>query len=279
MQPVQPINTVDLFPKLHIQLIQLLKSLDHDDWQKTTACTPWSVKDVTAHLLDGQVRRLSFQRDNLPFVEPEAPISNQQELIGFLDQLNAGWIKATQRISPTLLIAFLELTGPHVHKLFKSLDNDAPALFSVGWAGDESSPHWFDIAREYTEQCMHQQHIRDAVNEPGLVTHQHMHPVLDTFMRALPHNYRHIEASEGEGVAVIIEGEAGGEWSLLRQQERWHLYWGIDGKAATQITLSQDTAWRLFTKGISGAEARDHIQIVGNRSLGEGILHMVSIMA
>ena len=230
-------------------------------------------------MLDGYIRRLSFQRDKQPLLEPEAPVANQQELIGFLDQLNADWIKAAKRISPALLIAFLDLTGPMVYQLFKGLDQDAPALFSVGWAGDDSSPNWFDIAREYTEQWMHQQHIRDGLSLPNLVARHQMYPVLDTFMRALPVTYEPIEAPDGESVTVIIEGEAGGDWTLLKQQGKWQLYWGTDSKATTHITLNQDTAWRLFTKGIEADEARNRIQIAGNSILGHGILHMVSIMA
>ena len=279
MNPVGPIYTVELFPELHSQLIQLLKGLNVDDWQTPTVCTPWSVKDVAAHLLDGYVRRLSLHRDNLPLLEPETPITSQQELIGFLDQLNADWVKAAKRISPALLIAFLDLTGPMVYKLFKGLAPDAPAFFSVGWAGDESSPNWFDIAREYTEQWMHQQHIREALGLPTLMARHQAHPVLDAFMRALPITYKSVEAADGESVAVIIEGEAGGEWTLLRQQGEWQLYWGMSSNPTTEITLNQDAAWRLFTKGISVDEAHNRVQIKGNRRFGEGILHMVSIRA
>ncbi len=279
MKPVEAIYTIDLFPELHSQLIHLLKELTNDDWQKPTVCSSWSVKDVAAHLLDGYIRRLSFQRDKLPLLEPETPIADQKDVISFLNQLNADWIKAAKRISPVLLIEFLDLTGPLVYQLFKRLDPNEPAIFSVGWAGDESSPNWFDVAREYTEQWLHQQHIRQALNWPGLIARHQMYPVLDTFMRALPSTYRHIEAADGESMTVIVEGEAGGEWSLLRQKGEWQLYWGTDINATTQVSLNQDTAWQLFTKGLGADETQNHMQIEGNTVLGSGILQMVSIMA
>jgi hypothetical protein len=43
--------------------------------------------------------------------------------------------------------------------------------------------------------------------------------------------------------------------------------------------LDQDTAWRLFSKGLSPEAARPHVQIEGDEALGSRILQMVSIMA
>ena len=199
MKPVGPIYTHNLFPELHDKLIAMLKGLSDEEWHKPTVCDPWTVKDLSAHLLDGYIRRLSFQRDGMPLLAPDRPINSPQELIGFLDQLNADWIRASQRISPPLLIAMLELTGPLVHQLFQALDPQAEALFSVGWAGEASSRNWFDIAREFTEQWLHQQQIREALDRPGLDEPHILGPVIETFMRALPATYQHVAGREGDG--------------------------------------------------------------------------------
>jgi hypothetical protein len=45
------------------------------------------------------------------------------------------------------------------------------------------------------------------------------------------------------------------------------------------VTVDQDWAWRLFTKGVDPALARPHLQIDGDETLGAQILTMVSIMA
>lgn len=279
MKPVEPILITDLFPELHAHLIALLQELTAEEWQKITICRPWTVKDLAAHLLDGDIRRLSFQRDHLPLLQPDMPITNYHDLVGFLNQLNHDWIKAAKRISPTLLIAFLDHTGQQVSEFFQTLDPYGPALFSVGWAGDETSPNWFDLAREYTEKWLHQQQLREALNRPGLTQRRYLYPVLDTFMRALPFTYRTIEVADGVSLAVSITGEAGGEWSLLREKGEWQLFYGQAAGAAAHVTLSDDTAWRLFTKGLTPDEARAQVQIEGEESLGRGILGMVSIMA
>jgi hypothetical protein len=43
--------------------------------------------------------------------------------------------------------------------------------------------------------------------------------------------------------------------------------------------MDGDTAWRLFTKGISKEAALARVRIEGNRALGEKVLDTVSIIA
>lgn len=279
MQPVQPILTSHLFPVLHQELMQLLHALTPAEWQTPTVCTPWTVKDVTAHLLDGYVRRLSFQRDQLPLLSPEKPISSAQDLVQFLDGLNADWVRAYQRVSPALLVELLQSLGPKVHQLFASLDPFGPALFGVAWAGEANSVCWFDVAREYTEQWHHQQHIRQAVGRPGASTRDLFYPVLDTFVRVLPFTFREIPAGEGTAVVLEVAGPAGGSWSLVRGGEKWVLYEGVASNPAAVVRLAQETAWQLFTKGLTPAELEKLVYIEGQERLGRPVYSAVAIMA
>ena len=278
MELIEPILTVELFPKLSGELLTLLKRLSLTDWEKPTACPGWSVKDVVAHLLGGNIGRLSFGRDNLPHPDASPP-TTFTELRNLIDQENAEWVKAARRISPNLLVEFLELTDRQLYLYFKTRPPDEPASISVAWAGDQESPNWFDIAREYTEKWLHQQHIREAVGEPLLAARNWLFPVMDTFMRALPYAYRTMAMPDGTQIAFHITGEAGGDWSLLRQDGTWALFWGTASKAVASIWLDQDLAWRLFTKGMSPETAQLSVRIEGDKMLGSGILYMVSIMA
>ena len=71
MKKPQPISIVDLIPKLDQLLIYLLEGLSVDDWDKQTIAGRWTVKDVAAHLLDGNLRTLSMLRDNVFSEQPE----------------------------------------------------------------------------------------------------------------------------------------------------------------------------------------------------------------
>lgn len=279
MKSVEPIFVTELFCKIHGELLSLLRNLSGDDWSKPTAARQWTVKDVAAHLLDSDIRRISYQRDKAPAVPTEAPIENYRDLVNFLNQLNADWVRAARRISTRLLIEFLEVTGAQVCELFKSLDPFASALFGVAWAGEQESQNWFDIAREYTEKWHHQQQIRDAVGAPALTSRKWLFPVLDTFLRGLPHTYRETQTHEGSSVVFIIAGEAGGAWTLKREGGEWKLYTGEGGGAACEVRMDQDAAWRLLTKGLSQDEAAARIEIIGDDRLGKPILGMLAVMA
>ncbi len=248
-------------------------------WWRTCSTARSGGWRFSATDLDGEIRRLALQRDGLAPLEPKTPIASYRDLVAFLNQLNADWVKAARRISPALLIDLLALTGPQVYDLFKSLDPFAPGLFPVAWAGDEASPNWFDIAREYTEQWHHQQQIRDAVGAPGLTMRPWLHPVLDTFVRGLPHRYKDVDADDGACVAFFITGEAGGTWTLCKESAAWRLYVGRAPELSAQVRLNQDTAWRLFTKGLSPEDARSRILIEGDETLGKRVLDLVAVMA
>lgn len=279
MKPVEPILVADLVGEIHEELLNLLRSLSEEDWYKPTVAGAWQVRDIAAHLLDSDIRRLSFQRDNAPQVPPNAPIQSYSDLVGFLNQLNADWVKAAKRISPPLLIEFLALTGAQVAALLTSIDPFAPALFSVAWAGEETSLHWFDVAREYTEKWHHQQQIRDAVGAAPMYSRKWLHPVLDAFARALPRNYHETQAEPGTAITFTIDGEAGDVWTLVNEGEAWRLYTGASAEAVCRIRLDQDTAWRLMTKGLSRQQAAERSEIAGEIKLAEPLFSTLAVMA
>ena len=278
MKTVEPIYLTELFPKLDLRLIDLLNDLSTEDWRRPTVCPLWNVKDIAAHLLDTNFRRISALRDNYSGEKMEG-VNSYRGLVDFLNRLNADWVKAARRLSPRILIDLHEQTGRQVYQLFSSLDPDAPALYPVAWAGEGESANWFDIAREYTEKWHHQQQIRMAVGRPGIMDRELYFPVLDTFMRALPFTYQNVNAEEGALIKFRIMGEAGGEWYLLRRAGRWQLLCEATGDCISEVTIDQNIAWRLFTKGIDREEARPRIIIQGRMELGSEILGMLAVMA
>ena len=277
LRPVEPIHLADRFAPLDAELIALLRRLGPDDWGRPTACALWTVKDIAAHLLDTQLRRLSAQRDGMATV-PDRPIRGYADLVQHLDRLNAEWVTAARRISPPLLIDLLEHTGRQLSELIAGLDPGAPAIFPVAWAGEEESANWFDAGREYTERWLHQQQIRDAVAAPGLTSREWMHPVLDLFLRALPHRYRDVAAEPETDLHVAIEGEAGGDWTLRRDAAAWRLHTGASRTPAARVRMGQDTAWRLFSKGLAPSAARERMTIEGDQTLAAGVLGALAIM-
>jgi uncharacterized protein (TIGR03083 family) len=278
LRPPAPVLLIDRFAPLHAELIGLLRGLGADDWHRPTACALWSVVDIAAHLLDDDLRRLSFHRDRQP-PPADASIDGYASLVAFINRMNAEWVGVARRMSPRVLVDLLEVTGPWVEDLFRSIDPDAPAFWSVAWAGEERSAHWFDVGRDLTERWLHQQQIRDAVGAAPLTEREWLHPVLDLFVRALPYTFRDTPAAEGSSVRVSIEGPAGGDWTLRRETGGWRLYIGAAPEPSSIVTLSDDTAWRLFSKGLRPDAARGRVRIGGDQAVGAVVLQALAIMA
>jgi uncharacterized protein (TIGR03083 family) len=268
------IIVVDRFGPLRIRLLTLLAGLADEDWNRPTAAPLWSVKDVAAHLLGGDVWILSGKRDG--FRLPQT-IQSHDQLIELVDRLNAEWVLAASRMSPRLLGELLAFTGPEVEACFAALD---PMQIGgpVSWAGPDPAPIWFDLAREFTERWHHQQQIRDATGRRPLYDPYFLSPVLDTFVRALPYAFRNCQAPVGTTVRFEIAGEAGGTWFVHRGEEAWTLILDAKVEPATNVVLPQDVAWRLFTKGIDREKARSLAVIDGRAELAAAIFATTAII-
>jgi hypothetical protein len=104
------------------------------------------------------------------------------------------------------------------------------------------------------------------------------HPVLDCFLRGLPHAFLDVEASAGTVLLVEISGDCGGQWFLERGPAAWNLVARPGSDFAARVTVPQELAWRLFTKGIDRYSARAQIEIYGDCDLGEKILTLTAIV-
>jgi uncharacterized protein (TIGR03083 family) len=273
---LDPILCAHLLRKVDEKLIDLLSSLEPGDWDLQTIAPLWKVRDVAAHLLDTPLRKLSMVRDSC-YVEA-VTIRTHQDVIALVNRLNAEGVAVYRRLSPPVLIDMMKLACEQSARFHESLDPFASAAFNVSWAGEETSLNWFDTGRELTERWHHQQQIRLATNRPGIITPDLYHPVLDCFVRGLPHAFRDVAAPPGTTLLLEISGECGGQWFLSKGSTAWNLVKQSAGSVASRVKIPQELAWRLFTKGIDRDSARAQIQIEGDRTLAEKVLHLTAIV-
>jgi uncharacterized protein (TIGR03083 family) len=273
--PPKPVIVVNLFPEILTGLTELLSGLSTTDWAKPTVCAGWSVKDVALHILGVEIYNLSSRRDRHT---SGASINDWDQLVVFLNKWNADWVQVARRISAPLLVELLQVTGVQMNEYFRSLDPRAQGG-PVSWVGAEPAPVWLDLAREYTERWHHQQHIRDAVGQPGFREPRYLAPVLATFVRALPRAFENMPATPGTSVTLTIMGASGGRWTIMRTQAGWKLYQGAPIDPIAETILEEDSAWRLFTHGLTPDQAQDAAVLKGEIKLGQQVLEMVSIIS
>src|SRR6266849_2752822 len=273
----EPILCAHLLRTVDEKLVDLLGALAPSEWDLQTVAPLWKVRDVATHLLDTVLRKLSMVRDSC-HVEA-VTIRSPQDVVALVNRLNAEGVTVYRRLSPPVLIDMMRTACEQSARFHESLDPFAPATFNVSWAGEETSLNWFDTARELTERWHHQQQIRLATNRSGIMTPDLYHPVLDCFMRGLPHVYRDVDAPVGTVLLLEISGECGGQWFLSRAPAGWNFVSPSAKEAASHVTIPQELAWRIFTKGIDRHSARRQIAVEGDRRLGEKVLELTAIVA
>lgn len=273
-----PVEVLSLFPLLDEKLLSLLRSFDREQWNAPTLAKQWRVKDVAAHLLDGNMRTIT--RAHQYAGDQPGAINSYQELVGYLNRLNADWVQAMKRVSPEQLIEMLESTGNKFCRIMadEQLFDEAP--FSVAWAGEDISLNWFHIAREYTEKWHHQMQIRHAVGEEAeLMTRELFYPCIDTLMYGLPYALRGIGATENSTIQVTVSTEEGGDWFVTYKDEIWTLSKEATGNIAAHVTIEPGMAWQLFTKGAAPEAAAESAIMKGDPALCRAVLQMVAVMA
>ena len=272
-----PIDTAPLFAPLHGELIGLLRSLSDDEWLRPTIAPGWRVRDVAAHLLDGDLRYVAVYRDG--YLMPlKAPIASPADLSRLVNDLNATGVAHAARLSPRQLVELLELSGRWVIELVSVLPLHGKAIWSVSWAGEEESENWMDVGRQYTERWHHQMQIRDATGRPLLLDPQWIDPLLDICVRALPVAYGDVPAPAGTAVRLQVDATQPRAWLLVHDGTRWSIVHDDDRAAACTIQLAADTAWRLLFNALEPNRARAAMRISGDERLAEPLLHARSVI-
>ena len=275
LRPAPAVDVMPLLEEERTELVALLRKLSSEDFAKPTACAPWTVRDVAAHLLGVDLSILSRLRDNYILPGDEAPEGD--DLIAWLDRRNNEWVEASSWLSPALTADLLEHTGRVTRSFFETLDPEGLGE-EVSWASAGLAPWWLCIAREFSERWVHQQHIRDAVGSPGLNGPSFVNPLLATLLRSLPHAYDSTPAGEGAEVSVQIEGRGGGSWAVVGKGDEWLLYEGRSKEPQATVALDQDTAWRFLVRNIPEKEARKKAQTSGKKDFVEPFFRAVAAL-
>ena len=102
--------------------------------------------------------------------------------------------------------------------------------------------------------------------------------LINIAMRGLPHSFRDVPASPQETVEIDITGASGGQWTLVRDEQRWTLWCGQLSSADARVQLNADTAWKLLFNALSADDAEPAIRIEGRLELGRAILRARSVI-
>ena len=278
LAPLPVVETRPFFRPVSSSLVTLLGGLTNEQWNLPTVAGAWTVRDVLAHLIDVSLRRVSFDRDALVPPPPPFPIQSDRDFARFINGLNHEWVSATKRFSPQVLTELFALASDALSSFVEARPLETPGLFGVSWAGEQESPAWFDIGREFTELWHHQMQIRMAVGAEPLGDPGYLKAVLALSVRALPHAYRDVAARAGQTLTLEVTGPSGGVWTLTRGADSWTLLAGRPERSDARVTMTDDVAWRVLYNALPSPEAGMEISIEGQTELAAPLLRTRSIV-
>jgi len=268
-----PGGLLDVTPALapeRAALLELLRGLSAQDWERPTECPEWTVKGLVLHVLGDDLSLLWRQRDasldGLTLYAIDHPGVTFRAL---LDGFNEQWVTASTFLSVELVLELLRSVGEWSDSFYREVGLDTVARESVGlFANSEPSPYWQVMAREYVERFVHQSQVRRAVGAPEL------EGVLVTWAaRVTAHLFAAwlVEYSAAPGSTIGFEVEGAGSWTLRAHDGRWHVD-GDSGDADALVTIPVVVAVRALSRGVALDELWDQLVITGDASLARGAL-------
>ena len=66
---------------------------------------------------------------------------------------------------------------------------------------------------------------------------------------------------------------------MRKDPSAWTLEAGAPRRGDAEVVIDEDTAWRVFTKGLDRERAARKVELIGDRRLGAKLLETVAIIA
>ena len=276
--PLPPVDTLHLFPGERDALLALLADLTPEEWARPTICPGWSVQDIAAHLLADDVGRLSRGRDDHdnPDFAAGLDISTLPGLIAAIDRQNALWVEAMRGVSPRLVIDLLRLTGSRRPATSPRSIRQPSAGRSIGSGRSPRRSGSIWPASTPSAGCTSSRSAMPSV-APACRSRRGLRRSWPRSCSGCPARSAR-PGSRGKTVLLALRGkQVASGWRGATAS--WGVAPGRDDARTAAVTLDQDSAWRLFTKGLPVDEARNAARIEGDVGLAERVFATVSILA
>jgi uncharacterized protein (TIGR03083 family) len=265
-------ETVDKLERVWTSIAGLCTTFSATEWKTPTDCPKWSVQDHLSHLLGTESRLLGRQ-------PPQHTPQEMQHVKNDIGKANEVWVDSRRSWPGTKVLAeFQEVTGERLRVLRAMSDADfsQPTQTPVG----PGTVRDFMQIRIF-DGWVHEQDMRRAVGRPGHLDGPVAEHSVGRIALALPFVVgKKAQAPNGATVVFAVTGPAGRTLSI-----------GVDGGRAkaldapptnptVRLTMDVETLnclgcgrWppnQVLTTG--------KVQIAGDKTLGETIVHQMNFM-
>ncbi len=238
-------------------ILSLAQELSDPDWSAPTECPKWTVKDVYAHLVEGE-RWMAAGHPQLP------------DLTHWTEQGVLAWRDHSPLEVATALRRAYEQRCYQLAR--RPVDPQAPAYLPMG----QRSTLARLLQIRVLDVWVHEQDIRRAVGRPGNLASPGAAVAGDLFVAAFPRIVAKLaQALPGSVVRLTTRGEVSIDVAVATDRRGVGALVTPGRTATTHLIMSWEAYTRLSCgRGTSG----DYdVRIIGDRGLAERILGHLSI--
>ena len=260
-------RTVAALGEVWASLGELLGDLTDEQWRLPSPLPGWSVQDNVSHIV-GTEAMLAGEPGPTIDIDRDANEHVRNDIGAFNEQ----WVEALRVVQPNeVLSRFRELTGARLATLDQmSVDE---------WNAESFTPAGRDTYGRFMQirvfDCwLHEQDIRDAVDQPGHQTGLAVEVVLDEMATALGFVVgKKAGASAGESVTfALTDGGAVVRELHVEVGERAAVVAALSGPATVVLTMPVGVMTRRCAGRVGPDDLLDQVVIDGDLLLASRIL-------
>ena len=275
LTPAGSLDVVEVLGLERERFVEMLRTLDDDDWTRDTECPEYDVQGVAAHILGDDLSLLSRQRDGAP---PGVfrYLAEGLDFRSALDAFNDRWVDTVQFFGPPVLIDLLEAAGRWTADFYGSVGLETLGEPVGFFAATAPSPYWQIAAREYVERWTHHHQILRAVDRPPLDDDAVLLPAIAAVVRAFAAHLHDLGAAEGDQLELSM-GEVA--YTLVRAGDHWELFDGSEGNAIAVVSVDRADVATLTSRGIASGDVASTLRTTGDAGIAERAVQGITGLA
>jgi uncharacterized protein (TIGR03083 family) len=244
-------------------LLDLGSELSESEWDRSTRCPGWTVKDLYAHVLGTESMLLGRQA-------PEVEVGEVAHVRNDIGRINEAWVAAWRARPPAHLLDELRSAIDDRRAALSAMADEAWDEVGFTPAGQDTHGRFMRI--RVFDQWIHEQDARTALARPGHLRGPAVEVTLDELGASLGYVVgKRAGAPDGSAVRVEVTGPTERTFDVV-----------VDGRAALVEELDRDPDVTLrvplpvliaLAGGREGADPADPtIAVIGDEALGRRVL-------
>jgi len=244
----------------------LLSELSDDDWNKPSPLPGWTVHDVVAHIIGGEMGLAGKQPPVL-----DDGVRTLPHVRNDIGAINEWWVLGLRTESPARMLGrFRDITAERAKVLTAMSEEE---FFAPSWtpSGQDTYARYMRI--RLFDCWMHEQDIRDSVGRQGNEDGPGVRSAFDEITAALGYIVgKRAGVPSGSSVTIELTGPVERALHVL-VDGRAKVVAELPAPATTTLTLSSSLFTRLAGGRVPAADRLGEIKFDGDEELGHRVVH------